>query len=124
MYERSVNLFTNLNLMAGLMLSALAEIALNPKDVPSLPAEHQTLGDAANIIAAFIVVVQTLITVYTTFIGLELAASGSPSGVYRMLVYFGPLVGYFQLLLWIPTMVLVFGIWYLVFGIWYLVFGI
>jgi hypothetical protein len=107
-YDRTMALLGNINLMAGLMLAAVAGAAFNPYDVDVLSPEHQVFGDAYNGLAAASVTIQTSLVFYSMFLLMMTASTSNPAIIYRMLAHGGYTIGCLQCLSFIPNLGIIF----------------
>ena len=65
--DRVLGIVNVINLMSGLILSAMAGVALEPYAVEELPPNMQILGDVYNVIGGFSVTLQFCMCMYSSF---------------------------------------------------------
>ena len=113
-YDRTMTFLSTLNVMSGLVLAAIAPLALYPLDTKTLPAgPKRQMGDVFNVMAYAAVTTQICVVMFSTYCLLMVAAHAhTPAMLYRALPHSGFLFGAFQvgnyqpLLLWLTKMVL------------------
>ena len=113
-YDRTMSFLSTLNVMSGLVLAAIAPLALYPLDTKTLPAgPKRQMGDVFNVMAYAAVTTQICVVMFSTYCLLMVAAHAhTPAMLYRALPHSGFLFGAFQvgnyqpLLLWLTKTVL------------------
>ena len=111
-YDRTMSFLATLNVMAGLVLAAIAPLALYPLDTKTLPAgPKRQMGDVFNVMAYAAVTTQICVVMFSTYCLLMVAAHAhTPAMLYRALPHSGFLFGAFQvgnyqpLLIWLTKM--------------------
>ena len=106
--EKMIGLYSGVNIMSGLILSALVGLALDPIEVNTLPQEDlnlfgleirnykQWLACVYNIFGSVCVVIQVLICCYSTFIlGFMHSTPNQPELVYHYVFRGAPLYSVF-----------------------------
>lgn len=86
-YERLTSILTNVGIVSGLVLSAIAGAALNPLNLADFP-EKRLAAEAYNVVAAVTVAAQLCVVLYCTFtLYIVISAAHNPTAVYRALVH-------------------------------------
>ncbi len=94
---------TSINVMSGLVFSAIAGAALEPLDVQALPEEKQWAGNAYNFLAVCSVGAQGLIVCYSSYCLYFFAASSPTPGItHRAVMHFAPFFGLLELGTYLP----------------------
>lgn len=102
-YERLTSMLTNVSVVAGLVLSSIAGVALSPLAVESFPAEKQVLAEVYNVMAAVAVVTQTCVVLYSTFtLYIVISSAHNPTAVYRVLLHMVRWIGFFEFMTFVP----------------------
>ena len=65
-YDRLTLMLTNVSIVAGLVLSSIAGVALSPLNVQSFPPDKQLLAEVYNVMAAVAVITQLMVVLYST----------------------------------------------------------
>jgi len=108
-YDRALTFLTTLNVMAGLVLGAIAGLVQSPLNVEALPEEKRFLGELYNILAYFSVTNQICVVMFSTYMLFMLVAHGhTPEIVYRSITYGSTLIGASMLAVYIPLLVWLF----------------
>ncbi|KAH8091875.1 hypothetical protein JL720_5447 [Aureococcus anophagefferens] len=112
-FDRLVAFVSTINVMSGLVLSAIASLATAPLVVEALPSNKRFLGSLFNVLAFVSVATQICVVMFSTYMLFLVYCHGhSPSAIYRALVHSQTLIGacmlgvYFPLLLWLGMIVI------------------
>ena len=102
-YERLTSMLTNISVVAGLVLSSIAGVALTPLDVESFAANKQVLAEIYNVMAAVAVITQLCVVLYSTFtLYIVISSAHNPQTVYRVLLHMVRWIGFFEFMTFIP----------------------
>ncbi|EKX49886.1 hypothetical protein GUITHDRAFT_135583 [Guillardia theta CCMP2712] len=82
--DRTMAMYSNVNLMAALILSGVTSVSLTPVDVSSISADKRTLANCFNLLAELCMTINALNVMFTTYILLAIAAE-MPSTLYGIL---------------------------------------
>ena len=88
-FQRLEGFLSVINIMSGLLLSAIGGSALNPIKVADLPEDVQPIGNVYNVMITFAVVVQACVACYSSYALMVLYGIGNrPELVYRYITHF------------------------------------
>ena len=84
-YDRTMSFLSTLNVMSGLVLAAIAPLALYPLDTKTLPAgPKRQMGDVFNVMAYAAVTTQICVVMFSTYCLLMVAAHAhTPAMLYQ-----------------------------------------
>lgn len=102
-YERLVSFLSNVSIVSGLVLSAIASTALNPLRPEEF--DKPLAAEAYNVIAAITVAVQLCVVLYSTFtLYILVSAAHSPTSVYKALTHMTRWLGFFEFMTFVPAL--------------------
>jgi hypothetical protein len=105
MYNRLTTFLSNISIVAGLTLSAIASVALEPIDIEDVPGEQRVLADAFNVTAAVTVVIQLMVVLYATYTLYIVSASvHTPTAAYRATLHMTRWLGFLQFCSYLPAL--------------------
>lgn len=103
-YDRLTGILSNVSIVSGIVLSAIAGVALSPLDLDEFD-EKRNAADLYNAVAAVAVAVQLCVTLYSTFtLYILMASAHSPSAVYRALTHMTRWIGFLEFMTFVPAL--------------------
>ena len=104
-YDRLVSFISNVALVAGLVLSATAGVALEPLDPEEFSDEKRMLAETYNVLAALTVVIQLMVVLFSTYTLYVITASvHSPTAAYRATLHMTRWIGFLEFGSYLPAM--------------------
>ena len=104
-YDRLTSILTNVSIVSGLVLSAIAGAALSPFDPTAFPPEKRLTAEAYNVVAAVTVATQLCVVLYSTFtLYIVISSAHNPTAIYRALVHMAAWIGFFEFMTFLPAM--------------------
>jgi hypothetical protein len=104
-YDRLTSFLSNVSIVSGLVLSAIAGAALSPLDIDDFPAEKRGAAEAYNVVAALTVAIQLCVVLYSTFtLYILISASHNATAVYRSLTHMSKWLGFLEFATFIPAL--------------------
>lgn len=105
-YDRLVNFLSNVSIVSGLVLSAIAGAALNPYRPEDFVKEQKSsYAEAYNAVAAITVSIQLCVVLYSTFtLYILISTAHSPTATYRSLAHMTRFLGFCEFMTFVPAM--------------------
>ena len=104
-YERLTSLLSNIAIVSGLTLSAIAGSALSPLDPDEFADDKRVLVEAYNVTAALTVVIQLMVVLFSTYtLYLVIAAVHNPTAAYRTTMHMTRWIGLLEFLSYLPAL--------------------
>lgn len=104
-YDRLTSMLSNISIVSGLVLSAIAGAALSPLDLDKFPTEKRLAAEIFNVVAALTIVVQACVVLYSTFtLYILISSAHSPTAVYRALTHMTRWIGIFEFMTFVPAL--------------------
>ena len=104
-YDRLTTFLSNISIVAGLTLSSIAGVALDPIDVDEVAGETRWLADAFNVVAAITVVVQLMVVLFSTYTLYIVSASvHTTTAAYRATLHMTRWLGFLQFCSYLPAL--------------------
>ena len=104
-YERLTSLLSNIAIVSGLTLSAIAGSALSPLDPDEFADDKRMLVEAYNVTAALTVVIQLMVVLFSTYtLYVVIAAVHNPAAAYRTTMHMTRWIGLLEFLSYLPAL--------------------
>lgn len=95
-YDRTAAFIMAVNMVSTLLMSGIISNALSPLNISQLDAEKRTAGDVFNGLVCVLTVINTLQSLFTTYLLIELSVA-QPRALYRSIARSGAIVFYQQM---------------------------
>ena len=104
-YDRLTTFLSNISIVAGLTLSSIAGVAIQPIDVDGVAAENRWLADTFNVVAAITVVIQLMVVLYATYSLYIVSASvHTATAAYRATLHMTRWLGFLPFCSYLPAL--------------------
>jgi hypothetical protein len=103
-YDRLTTFLSTCCMVSGLVLSAVAGIALNPLKADDFADDKKTVVEAFNVVAALTVATQLCVVLYSTFtLYILISSAHNPAAVYRALMHMQRWIGFLEFATFVPA---------------------
>eukprot|EP00217_Crustomastix_stigmatica_P008588 CAMPEP_0183804308 /NCGR_PEP_ID=MMETSP0803_2-20130417/34913_1 /TAXON_ID=195967 /ORGANISM="Crustomastix stigmata, Strain CCMP3273" /LENGTH=330 /DNA_ID=CAMNT_0026049059 /DNA_START=123 /DNA_END=1112 /DNA_ORIENTATION=+ len=114
--DRTLTMLGGINVVAALVFSGLVDRALSPVDVAAFRATEDAeanpwkvaLWDAQNVAVAFVTAFTACLTLFTTYLLMQVAVEPTASGLYRAILRMSQFMSYIQFAMGLVLWVLIF----------------
>lgn len=104
-YERLMSFLSNVSVISGLVLSAIAGVALEPLDPDEYARDKRDAVEVFNVVAALTVVIQLCTCLFSTFtLYMLTSTSHNPQAVYRTTLHMTRWIGLLEFMTYVPAL--------------------
>ena len=104
-YDRLTSILSTCGIVSGLVLSAVAGVALNPLKAEDFADDKKTVVEIFNVVAALTVATQLCVVLYSTFtLYILISSAHNSAAVYRALMHMQSWIGFLEFSTFVPAL--------------------